>query len=109
MINMLDRWMDSSIYNFNIFVGVTMVLAVISIIGLVYFYSKMGKPDERTYIINLKILKTMFRSLIVLLGIYISWVDKDIIYFRQYLIFIITLTFFIGAITAAIQYKKDFY
>ncbi|TCO68095.1 6-aminohexanoate hydrolase [Marinisporobacter balticus] len=108
MIDILDKWMDSSVYNFNIFVGITTILAIISIIAMFYFYKQIGKPDERTSIIYLKVSTTMFSTLVCAIAVYISWVDSNIIYFRQYLLFIFSISLLAGAIMSAIQYKKDF-
>ncbi len=107
MIDVLDKWMDSSVYNFNMFVGITAILAIISIIAILYFYKKIGKPDERTSIIYLKVSNTMFSTLVLLIAIYISLVDSTIIYFRQYLIFIFSISLLSGAVMSAIQYKRE--
>ena len=103
MIDLLDKWMASSVYNFNIFVGITTILAIISLVAIFYFCNKIGKPDERTSIIYFKISNTMFSTLILLIAVYISWVDSTTIYFRQYLIFIFSLSLFSGAVISVIQ------
>lgn len=65
LINILDKWMDSSINNFNTFVVIITILAIVSCIAIVYFSMKIGKPDERTSLVYFKISSTMFTTLLL--------------------------------------------
>lgn len=106
MIDMLNNWLGSSIINFNIFVGVTMGVVVLSLIVMFYFSNKIGNPDERTYIIHLKIYRVMFITMIFLLSVLMNWSDGS--YFRQHISLVMALTFISGAIASIYQYNKDF-
>lgn len=108
LINVLDKWMSNNINNFNTFVAIITIVAIVSLIAIVYFSMKIGKLDERTSLVYLKILRAMFITLLISLSTYISLVDSSIIYNRQYLICTIVLALFVGAIMSAIQFKKEF-
>ncbi|MDK2587260.1 hypothetical protein QOZ83_15545 [Romboutsia sedimentorum] len=106
MIDMLNNWLGSSISNFNTFVGITMGIVVLSLIVMFYFAHKIGKPDERTYIIHLKIYRVMFVTIFFLLAVLMNWSDGS--YFRQHITLVISLTLLSGAIASVYQYNKDF-
>ncbi|MDA1573792.1 6-aminohexanoate hydrolase, partial [Bacillus cereus group sp. TH242-3LC] len=55
MIDLLNKWMLESTGNFNIVVGLIALLFLGSLIALIIIYKKIGKPDERTNAIYLKI------------------------------------------------------
>jgi hypothetical protein len=108
MIDVLNDWMLQSSDHFNVMVGVTMVLYVGSLVILYYVTRKFGKPDERTNAVYLKIISCMFTAQLVVNGIFISWVDRDIEYFRQIFILFQGIVFLVGAIYSIMQYRKDF-
>jgi len=106
MIEVLDIWLNNST-NLNIFVGVT-TLAMIASLHVMYLASqKIGKRDERTSQIYLKISNTTLIVLLVLLSVFISLVDADVVHFRQILIATITLALGCGALLMArAAYRK---
>ncbi|MBS5954530.1 MAG: hypothetical protein KIB53_11970 [Paraclostridium bifermentans] len=106
MIDMLNNWLGSSTSNFNVFVGITMGIVILSLIVMFYFGHKIGKSDERTYIIHLKIYRVMFVTILLLLSVLINWSDGS--YFRQHISLVISLTFLSGAVASVYQYNKDF-
>lgn len=108
MINVLNDWMSESIQNFNIIVGLTMLLYVGSLIVLFYIGRKFGRPDERTNAIYLKIISCMFTTQLIMSTIFISFIDQDIQYFRQFFILFQAVVFLVGAIYAFRLYKKDY-
>lgn len=108
MLNVLNNWMLESTNNFNIIVGLTMVLYVGSLIAQFYFSNKIGKPDERTNAIYLKTISCMFTTQLILNGIFITFVDRDIEYFRQFFILFQGIVFLVGAIYMIRLYRKDF-
>ncbi|WP_068677813.1 6-aminohexanoate hydrolase [Oceanobacillus sp. Castelsardo] len=108
MIDVLNNWMLESSYNFNVIVGLTMVLYAGSLFMLFYIGNKFGRPDERTNAIYLKIVSCMFTTQIIMNGIFITLVDSDIEYFRQFLILFQAIVFLVGAIYAFSLYRKDF-
>lgn len=106
MIDILNNWLGSSTSNFNTFVGITMGIVILSLIVMFYFGHKIGKPDERTYIIHLKIYRVMFVTILLLLSVLMNWSDGS--YFRQHISLVMSLTFLSGAIASVYQYNKDF-
>ncbi|MGE8203456.1 6-aminohexanoate hydrolase [Heyndrickxia sp. NPDC080065] len=108
MIDSLNNWMLESTQNFNIIVGLTALLLLGSIIVLFIFSKKIGQPDERTNAIYLKIISCMFTTQIIMNAIFISLVDRNIEYFRQFFILFQGIVFFIGAIYAIRLYRKEF-
>jgi len=107
MINVLDNWMSESTQNFNIIVGVTPILFLVSLIILFVISKKIGKPDERTNAIYFKISSFMFITQIIMNSIFISSVDRDIQNFRQFFILFEGLVFFVGAIYSIGLYRKE--
>lgn len=108
MIDLLNNWMLESSDNFNVIVGLTMVLYVGSLLMLFYVGKKFGKPDERTNAIYLKIISYMFTTQIIMNAIFITLVNRDIEYFRQVFILFQGIVFLVGAIYAFRLYRKDF-
>ncbi|MEH7505579.1 6-aminohexanoate hydrolase [Neobacillus drentensis] len=108
MIDVLDRWMLESVVNFNIFVGIMMFIYIGSLLVLFFVGKKFGKPDERTNAIYLQITSTMFITQLIVTGLFISWVDRDIQYFRQFLLFFQAIVFLVGAIRSIRLYRKEF-
>ncbi|WP_057915596.1 hypothetical protein [Peribacillus muralis] len=108
MIDVLNNWMLESSQNFNVIVGLTMVLYAGSLVVLWYIGKKFGKPDERTNAIYLKIISCMFTTQIIMNAIFISLVDRNIEYFRQFFILFQGLVFLVGAIYAFRLYRKEF-
>ncbi|MGG2016538.1 6-aminohexanoate hydrolase [Bacillus sp. S10(2024)] len=106
MIDLLNKWMSESTDNFNIVVGFTCLLMLGSAIVLFIIYKKIGKPDERTNAIYLKITSCMFSTQILMNAIFISLVGKDM-YFRQFFILFEAFVFFVGAIYSIRLYRKE--
>ncbi|WP_047981912.1 hypothetical protein [Ornithinibacillus contaminans] len=108
MIDVLNEWMLESTTNFNIIAGITMLVYAGSILSLFIISKKFGKPDERTNGIYLKIIVCMFVTQLIMNSIFISWVDRDIDYFRQFFILFQGIVFLVGAVYSFILYRKDF-
>lgn len=108
MIDVLNNWMLQSTDNFNIIVGLTMIIFVGSVAVLLYICKLFGRPDERTNGIFLKIFACMFTTQLIMNTIFISWVGGDIEYFRQFFILFEGIVFLVGAIYAIVLYRKDF-
>ncbi|WP_438351682.1 DUF2178 domain-containing protein [Paenibacillus sp. FA6] len=99
----LKSWAEQSPGNWNILLGVSLLLLMVSMIMLYAFYKMIGREDERT---NTIFLKSSFYMLVVI-------VLCDIIFPKEYMwniffLFKYTLAFFAGGIYLAVQYKKDF-
>lgn len=107
MIDLLNNWMLESTDNFNIVIGITAILLLGSIVILFIFSRKIGQPDERTNAIYLKIISCMFTTQIIMNAIFISLVDSNIEYFRQFFLLFQGIVFLIGAIYAIRLYRKE--
>lgn len=103
---MLDKWLSSSTVHFNIFVGLTFAVALTSIGIMGFLYRKIGKRDERTSVLYLNVSNIMLVTLLALLTLFIAWVDKDTIHFRQLLLAIMALTFGSGAAGMIVAARK---
>ncbi|KGR76304.1 hypothetical protein [Ureibacillus sinduriensis] len=108
MVELLNSWMLESSGNFNMIVGLTMVLWVGSLVVQFFFSNKIGKPDERTNAIYLKIISCMFTTQLIMNAIFITFVDRDIEYFRQFFLLFQGVVFLVGAIYTIRLYRKDF-
>ena len=71
-------------------------------------FTKIGKPDERTNAIYLKITSRMFTTQILTNAIFISLVGKDIENFRQIFILFEAFVFFVGAIYSFKLYRQEY-
>ncbi|KFM98894.1 6-aminohexanoate hydrolase [Bacillus clarus] len=108
MIDLLNKWMLESTDNFNIVVGLTTILFLSSVIALIIIYKKIGRPDERTNAIYLKITSRMFTTQVLMNAIFISLVGKDIETFRQIFILFEAFVFFVGAIYSFKLYRQEY-
>jgi hypothetical protein len=99
----LKIWAEESTGNWNMLIGIGIVLLLVGGILTYVFQKKMGKADERTNQINLK-------SALIMLG---GVVFCDVIFPKEYMwqiffLFKYSLAFFASAIYLAVRYKKDF-
>lgn len=108
MIDTVNDWMLEGSRNFNVVVGFSMVICIGALLVLFYIGKKFGKPDERTNAIYLKIISCMFTTQLFMNAIFISLVDRDIEYFRQFFILFQGIVFLVGAIYAFRLYRRDF-
>lgn len=108
MIDVLNNWMLESSQNFNIIVGLTAIIYVGALSVLLYVRIQLGKPDERTNGLYFKIVSCMFTTQLIMNAIFISWVDSDIEYFRQFFILFQGIVFLVGAIYSFRLFRKDF-
>jgi cytochrome bd-type quinol oxidase subunit 2 len=107
MVEALDTWLSNSTTNFNIFVGITGAIVALSLIVMAYATHKIGKRDERATALYLNASSTMLVVLLLLLAIFIAWVDRNTVHFRQFLTAIIALTFASGALSLTIASRKQ--
>ncbi|QCJ45353.1 DUF2178 domain-containing protein [Bacillus sp. S3] len=103
IINPLKSWAEQSSGNWNMLIGIGMVLLLVGAILTYVFRKKMGQADERTNQISLK------SALIMLCGVILC----DVIFPKEYMwqiffLFKYSLAFFASGIYLAVRYKKDF-
>ena len=108
MIELLNEWMLKSSGNFNVIIALITVLSFGSLLVLFLICRKFGRPDERTNSIYFKISSRVFIAQMIMNALFISLVDSDIEYFRQFFLLFQGIVFFIGAIYAFVLYRKDF-
>ncbi|MCY8463606.1 DUF2178 domain-containing protein [Bacillus atrophaeus] len=99
----LKTWAEKSTGNWNMLLGIGIILLLVGGILTYVFQKKLGKADERTNQISLK------STLIMLCGVILC----DVIFPKEYmwqifLLFKYSLAFFASGIYLAVQYKKDF-
>ncbi|WP_449355513.1 DUF2178 domain-containing protein [Virgibacillus natechei] len=99
----LRTWVEESTGNWNILIVSGFALLIVGLILLFVYFVKMGKPDERTYQIQLQ------STLIMLLII----VFCDVIFPKDYMwqiffLFKYAFAFIATGIYLAVRYKKDF-
>ncbi len=95
----IESWLSSDILHFNLFVGMTPLLSLASVILFSIIFKKIGTNDIERLRIKLQISYTMYTSLLVLLAIFILWMPTNTIYLRQYLIMIISISLLFGSIS----------
>lgn len=67
----LESWLSSDILHFNLFVGITPFLTLVSVILFSITFKKIGTNDTERLRIKLQISYTMCTSLLVLLALFI--------------------------------------
>ncbi|PGT19795.1 hypothetical protein COC96_07335 [Bacillus cereus] len=102
----IESWLSSDILHFNLFVGMTTLLSLASVVLFSITFKKIGTNDTERLRIKLQISYTMCTSLIVLLAILILWMPTNTIYLRQYLIMIISISLLFGSISGLYHYRK---
>ncbi len=103
----LESWLSSDILHFNLFVGITTFLTLASVILFSITFKKIGTNDTERLRVKFQISYTMCTSLLVLLAIFILWMPTNTIYFRQYLIMIISISLLLGSISGLYNYRKE--
>ncbi|MTH53810.1 DUF2178 domain-containing protein [Bacillus mangrovi] len=99
----LRTWSEQSAGNWNILLGIGLLLLVAGGILTYVFHKKMGEADERTVHISLKSCLIMLCAIIL----------GDLIFPKEYMwqiffLFKYSLAFLASGIYLAIKYKKDF-
>ncbi len=99
----LNIWAEKSTGNWNLLIGIGIVLLLVGVILTYVFHKKMGKADERTNQITLK------SALIMLFGVILC----DVIFPKEYMwqiffLFKYSLAFIASGIYLAARYKMDF-
>lgn len=99
----LYQWTEESIGNFNILIGVGMLLILIALVALLFLTKRIGNADERTNAIYKNWAFVLLMTIVIC----------DIIFPKTYLIlqfmtykYIIALL--VGDLYLLIKYKKDF-
>jgi len=103
IFNPLKTWTEQSNSNWNMLIGIGILLLVFGLILIYVFHKKMGAADERTSQINLK------SALVMLCGIILC----DLIFPKEYMwqiffLFKYSLALIAAGIYLAVRYKKDF-
>lgn len=106
MIDQLDIWLGN-INNFNLFVGIQMVIALVSVAVVLFYTHKIGKADERTIHIQYKIFRAMFYTLFTAIMLVYTQVSAEMHFIRQYISMAMTLSIAAGAIASAYYYHRD--
>ncbi len=107
MIELLDNWLEIS-RNFNLFVGMTTAVALLSAAAYTYFFNKIGKTDEYGVKIRLNVTNRMFSTLMGLLILFVLLVPQNTEHFRQMLLLCFSVTALVGAVSAGYFYVRDF-
>ncbi|AST06338.1 hypothetical protein C289_2640 [Anoxybacillus ayderensis] len=107
MLNRIDLWIENDISHFNVFVGIILIIFILSTITIVFLNYKLGKKDERKNLIQLKVSKVVCISLIVFLCFYLLTAENDLTYEKQYLTLGISLSLFSGAIACIYYYVRE--
>ncbi len=107
MIEFIDAWMNSSVTNFNLFNGITLVLFALSTVLIVIFNKKLGEADERKRVIQLKINQGMYITLLVFLFLMIATMNNSLVYTKHFLFFGISLSLFAGTCLCIYYYFKE--
>ncbi|QWH13286.1 hypothetical protein EXW38_18875 [Bacillus mycoides] len=103
----IESWLSSDILHFNLFVGMTTLLSLASVILFSITFKKIGTNDTERLKLKHQISYTMCTSLLVLLAIFILWMPTNTIYLRQYLIMIISISLLFGSISGLYHYRKE--
>lgn len=98
----LKEWTESSITNFNLFIGIITIFLFVSIFFVVVFSMKIGKSDERSSMIN---LKSMYCALVILITCDIFLPNTYLV--NQFLIIKYGLASFSAGLYLMLQYRKD--
>lgn len=108
MFDAVDNWIGSSALHFYIFIGFTMVITIIGCVMLVKYSALMGPANAENNFILMKVFRSMYIFLLILLSFFITFAPRGMIYFRQYILFFVTVSIFYGGIITAYYYHKFF-
>jgi predicted Na+-dependent transporter len=108
LIGSIDAWMQASQSNYALYF---VILALFLALGLVVswlFYKKIGKSDERSDFIKLRIGYITLGAGWALTLIFVSsLVDASVTYASQLVLIPLVLTILVGAATSAIYYNRN--
>lgn len=97
------QWTEESIGNFNLMIGISMLLILISLAALLFLTKRIGNADERTNAIYKNWAFVLLMMIVIC----------DTIFPKTYLIlqfstFKYIMALLVGDIYLLIKYKKDF-
>lgn len=102
LIELMDNKLGE-ITNFNIFVGITMFIALVSF-GIVFFISKKMGSDERSASIITKMGSIGFIAYLFLNSLIIN---TDVQHYKQFLAMNLSISLIITSAYLVIKYRKD--
>lgn len=107
MLEVIDSWLAASDQNFNLFIGISTILAFLLLILHSVFTKKLGTQDERTSAINMKVSHIMYYSLLFSICALVVFGSNDLNYLRQYMVLCILFSFLTGASVTVWHYIKE--
>ncbi|WP_423363251.1 hypothetical protein [Mycoplasma sp. P36-A1] len=106
MFDDIDNWVGSSEMHFYAFILFTMIITIVGCFMLVKYSAMMGPANAENNFILLKVFRSMYIFLLLLLSFFITFAPRGMIYFRQYILFFVTVSIFFGGCLTAYYYKK---
>ncbi len=101
-IEIIDNQLGE-INNFNIFIGITLLLIITSV-GVVYFIGKKMGSDERSESILTKMGSIGFIVYILLNSLIIN---TNVLHYKQFLTMNLSLSLIVATTYLIIRYRKD--
>lgn len=101
-IEIIDNQLGE-INNFNIFIGITLLLIITSI-GVAYFISRKMGSDERSESILTKMGSISFIVYILLNSLIIN---TNVLHYKQFLTMNLSLSLIVASVYLIIRYRKD--
>lgn len=93
--------------NAGLYVAIFGAIIVVSLVAYFLLIRKIGKVDERTAMIRLKIDRIAFGSGLVAMAIYVTSISQETTNITQLSLVPLALTFVAGMVAAAVYAAKD--
>ncbi|WEG17345.1 hypothetical protein PQ478_02245 [Alkalihalophilus pseudofirmus] len=100
----LDQWLASDPTNFNLFIMISTIIALSSVIVLTVMIKKIGIEHLH---IKLKIDRAMFVSLLILITGFVLFVPVEMIFYKQYVGSMVVISILVGAVVSSYFYLKQ--
>lgn len=102
----IDEWIKSNPNHLNIFFACAMFFTIVGCLLFINFASKMGPVTEQSNTVLLMVFRSMYVVLLILLGLIILLAPRGLTFFREYLLFCVTLSIFYGGLASTYYYFK---
>ncbi|OLS36295.1 hypothetical protein BTR22_12390 [Alkalihalophilus pseudofirmus] len=104
VFQLLDQWLASDKMNFHLFIGITTIIALGSVVVLIVMAKKIGSEHLH---IKLKIDRAMFVTLLSLITGFVLFVPAEMIFYKQYVGSMVVISILVGAVASSYFYLKQ--
>lgn len=107
IINAIDDWMHVDQSNYITYFVVIAILLISGLVVSSIFYRKLGKSDERTVLIKLRINQLILGAGFISALFFITSLNQDVEYISQLGMIPLTLTALASAVITGVYYYRN--